>query len=118
MTTLVHSTQLYKALAHQARLRILAMLRGGDLCACQITAALGLAPSTISAHLAELRRAGLVTERKAGRFVHFALAKDPGVRSTLRQVWRQIESDPHVAEDADALAKLRRIPVEQLCRGG
>jgi arsenate reductase/ArsR family transcriptional regulator len=123
MTTLDVSTQLYKALAHPARLRILAMLRGGDLCACQITAALGLAPlglapSTISSHVAELRRAGLVTERKDGRFVHFDLAKDPGARSTLRQVWRQIESDAQVEDDADALAKLRKIPLEQLCRGG
>jgi arsenate reductase/ArsR family transcriptional regulator len=118
MTTLDASTQLYKALAHPARLRILAMLRGGDLCACQITAALGLAPSTISSHVAELRRAGLVTERKDGRFVHFDLAKDPGARSTLRQVWRQIESDAQVEDDADALAKLRKIPLEQLCRGG
>ncbi|NIM49484.1 MAG: metalloregulator ArsR/SmtB family transcription factor [Gemmatimonadales bacterium] len=116
MTNLDSSTQLYKALAHRARLRILAMLRGGDLCACQITAALGLAPSTISAHVAELRRAGLVTERKDGRWVHFDLAKDPGARATLRQVWRQIESDPQVAEDAAALARLREIPVEQLCR--
>jgi hypothetical protein len=53
-----------------------------------------------------------------GRFVHFDLAKDPGARSTLRQVWRQIESDTQVEEDADALAKLRKIPLEQLCRGG
>ena len=118
MTTLDRTTGLYKALAHPARLRILAMLRSGDLCACQITAALGLAPSTVSAHLAELRRAGLVTERKDGRWVHFDLAKDAGARATLRQVWRQVESDTQVVDDATALARLREIPVEQLCRGG
>ncbi len=47
----------YKALGHPVRLRILAMLRDGGLCVCQITAVLGLASSTVSAHLAELRRA-------------------------------------------------------------
>ena len=92
------------------------MLRGGDLCACQITVALELAPSTVSAHVAELRRAGLVTERKDGRWVHFDLAKDAGAQATLRQVWRQIESAAQVADDAAALARLREIPVERLCR--
>jgi DNA-binding transcriptional ArsR family regulator len=116
MTSLDAGTRLYKALAHPARLRILAMLRGGDLCACQITAALALAASTVSAHVAELRRAGLVTERKDGRWVHFDLAKDAGARAALRQVWRQIESDPQVARDGAALAELREIPVEELCR--
>jgi ArsR family transcriptional regulator len=52
-----------KALGHPGRLRILAMLRGGPLCVCQITAALGLSGSTVSAHLSDLRRAGLVTEQ-------------------------------------------------------
>lgn len=116
MTALDSSTRLFKALAHPARLRILAMLRGGDLCACQITAALGLAPSTVSAHVAELRRAGLVTERKDGRWVHFALSKDAGARATLRRVWQQVESDPQVADDGATLAELRTIPVEELCR--
>jgi DNA-binding transcriptional ArsR family regulator len=116
MTYLDRTTGLYKALAHPARLRILAMLRSGDLCACQITAVLALAPSTVSAHLAELRRAGLVTERKEGRWVHFDLATGPGTRGTLRQVWREVESDEQVADDATALTRLREIPVEQLCR--
>ena len=49
----------HKALAHPGRLRILAMLRGGPLCVCQMTAVLKLAPSTVSAHLSELRSAGL-----------------------------------------------------------
>ena len=49
-----------KALAHPGRLRILAMLRGGDLCVCQLTAVLELAASTVSSHLSDLRRAGLV----------------------------------------------------------
>ena len=47
-----------KALAHPGRLRILAMLRGGELCVCQMTAVLDLAASSVSAHLADLKRAG------------------------------------------------------------
>ncbi len=70
-TPLDQLTRLHKALAHPVRVRILAMLRGGELCVCQLNAVIGLAPSTISAHLTDLKDAGLVAERKAGRWVHY-----------------------------------------------
>ena len=68
------TVDLLKALAHPVRLRILAMLRGGELCLCQMTAVLDLAASTVSAHLGDLKRAGLVEERKDGRWVFHRLA--------------------------------------------
>jgi DNA-binding transcriptional ArsR family regulator len=76
------------------RLRILGMLRGGGLCVCQITAVLDLAASTVSAHLADLRRAGLVFEL---------------VRSLSGD-------DPRIEADARLVRGLRRVPVEELCR--
>ena len=48
-----------RALGHPARLRTVAMLRSGELCVCQITEILKLAPSTVSAHLKELKQARL-----------------------------------------------------------
>ena len=72
-TTLPTLVDAVKALAHPGRLRMLAMLRGGDLCVCQMTAVLELAASTVSSHLSDLRRAGLVTERKSGKWVHYHL---------------------------------------------
>ncbi|NIM52202.1 MAG: metalloregulator ArsR/SmtB family transcription factor [Gemmatimonadales bacterium] len=109
-------TQIYKALGHPARLRILAMLRSGELCACQITAVLELAPSTVSAHLAELRRAGVVTERKDGRWVHYQIAETDSAQAVLQVVWRQLGRDEQVRSDARVVRQLRTIPVEQLCR--
>jgi len=50
--------ELGKGLAHPARLRMLAMLAGGELCVCQMTAVLELAASTVSQHLAVLERGG------------------------------------------------------------
>ena len=55
-----------RALGHPARLRTVAALHSGELCACQITEVLKLAPSTVSAHLRELKLAGLVVERANG----------------------------------------------------
>jgi ArsR family transcriptional regulator len=105
-----------KALAHPVRLRILAMLRGGELCLCQMTAVLDLAASTVSAHLADLKRAGLVGERKDGRWVFHRIDEGEAAAALLEPVWRAIAGDPLVEADARLLRDLRRVTVEDLCR--
>lgn len=109
-------TGIFKALGHPARLRILAMLRRGGLCVCQVTAILDLAVSTVSAHLAELKRAGLVLERKDGRWVVYSLSAEAATTALLADVWALLASDPQVEADARLLRGLRRVPVEKLCR--
>ena len=76
-----------KALAHPVRLRILALLRNGELCGCEVADVLGLAPSTVSEHLTDLRRTGLVRERKVGRWVHVALSDEAIARPVLESLW-------------------------------
>ena len=116
ISPLPETVQVYKALGNPARLRILAMLRGGELCACQITAVLELAPSTVSAHLAELRRSGLITERKTGRWVHYQLAQTETARETVEGLWRRVHRDAQVRSDRAVVKQLRTVPVEELCR--
>jgi DNA-binding transcriptional ArsR family regulator len=111
--TLAPLVDTYKALAHPARLRTLAMLRGGELCVCQVTAVLGLAASTVSAHLSELRRAGLVEEQKEGRWVRYRLRENT---SDLAALWPRLDADPQARADAALLVRLRRVPLETLCR--
>lgn len=110
------ATEAFKALAHPARLRILGMLRSGGLCVCQVTAVLDLAVSTVSAHLAELRRAGLVVEERDGRWVSYSLSEEPDARALLGQVWALIGQDERVAADRKLVRELRRVPLEALCR--
>jgi ArsR family transcriptional regulator len=76
-----------KALAHPVRLRILALLRGGELCVCEVAEVLGLAPSTVSEHLTALRRSGVVREWKVGRWVHVALSDQDSARPMLEALW-------------------------------
>jgi len=104
-----------KALGHPVRLRMVAMLRGGELCVCQMTAVLELAASTVSAHLTDLKRAGLVEERKDGRWVFHRLAQDEAA-AHLEPVWKSLVRDPQLEADARVLRELRRVPVEELCR--
>ncbi len=113
---LTRLVQIHKAMAHPARLRILAMLHNGELCVCQITTVLALAPSTVSAHLKELRNAGLTAERKQGKWIYVGLAEDEELGETLGHVLAELAGDPQVSADRRLVAELRTIPVATLCR--
>ena len=105
-----------KALAHPVRLRVLAMLRRGPLCVCQMTAVLRLAASTVSAHLSELRRADLVVERKDGKWVEYRLADETSVVAGIS--WPELGKDPVIARDEAILRRVRKVALEELCRVG
>jgi DNA-binding transcriptional ArsR family regulator len=107
-----------KAMAHPGRLRMLAMLQGGDLCVCQMTAVLELAASTVSSHLSDLRRAGLVTERRSGKWVHYHLADSGPLADLVRRALRLVGGDDRLGRDARVAGDLRRIPLETLCSSG
>jgi ArsR family transcriptional regulator len=107
-----------RALGHPARLRTVAMLRSGELCPCQVTEVLGLASSTVSAHLKELKLAGLIVERKDGRWVFFGLTENAVTRSWIETSLAPLAGDPQLADDHRMIEELRELPVEDLCRLG
>jgi DNA-binding transcriptional ArsR family regulator len=121
MVVIEHYEMVAKAIADGSRARILKMLEGGELCVCQVTTALDLAPATVSKHLSVLRLAGLVLSRKRGRWAYYRLADaviNPYAAGALRWVLESLEGDPTVVADRAFLARLREIPVERLCAEG
>lgn len=72
------TAQIFKALADETRLRILALLTDGELCVCDLMAILDLPQSTVSRHLAYLRNAGWVEDRRQGVWMYYRLADDGG----------------------------------------
>jgi ArsR family transcriptional regulator len=72
------SIELFKAFADPVRLRLLNLLADGEVCVCHLHEALELPQSTVSRHLAYLRKRGLVFGRKDGLWVHYRLAKPSG----------------------------------------
>jgi ArsR family transcriptional regulator, arsenate/arsenite/antimonite-responsive transcriptional repressor len=114
-TPLARLVQVHKAIGHPVRLRLLAMLRGGPLCVCQMTVVVKLAASTVSEHLSELRKAGLVTERKEGRWVEYRLSDSLLREGLLDPVWPALQEDREARADAVIVKELRRVPVEELC---
>ncbi len=112
---LARLVQTHKAIGHPVRLRLLAMLRDGPLCVCQMTVVVKLAASTVSEHLAELRRAGLLVEQKQGRWVEYRLA-DPAIGDgILDAIWPALVEDAETRADAVLVKELRRVPVDELC---
>lgn len=116
MGALARLVQTHKAIAHPVRLRLLAMLRSGPLCVCQMTVVVKLAASTVSEHLAELRRAGLVAERKDGKWVEYRLADSEAGDQALDALWPLLDEDSEARADAILVNALRRVPVDELCR--
>jgi DNA-binding transcriptional ArsR family regulator len=107
-----------KAAADPNRARILKMLERGEMCVCQIAAVLRLSQSTVSKHLYLLRAAGLVEERKDGRWLYCRIAGSPVndyALPLLSLIRGWLAGDATMLADAGRAAKIRQIPVEQLC---
>ena len=107
-----------KALADENRVRALMALRPGELCVCQIIELLGLAPSTVSKHMAILKQARLVDSRKQGRWMFYRLAnrEAPVEARKIAALLSQLLADnPLTRGDAERLERILKIDPESLC---
>lgn len=66
----------FKALSDKNRVRIIKMLEVRELCVCEITEILNLAPSTVSKHLSILKDANLISDEKVGKWVNFKINEE------------------------------------------
>jgi arsenate reductase/ArsR family transcriptional regulator len=110
-----------KAVADPTRIRILKMLQSGELCVCQITTVLDLAPATVSKHLAVLKVAGLLQQRRDGKWVYYRLAErdlNPYAPAFLGLVRASLIDDPSIAEDSRVLAQVTASPLSVVCDQG
>lgn len=98
-----------RALGDENRIRILMALREQDLCVCQVTAFLDLAPSTTSKHLSILRQARLIESRKRGKWVYYHLALDssaPLVKNALAMTVESLKDNPAILRDNEHIKKV------------
>ena len=104
---------LFKALADRTRLRILSLLQAGEICVCDIHGSLGLPQPTVSRHLAYLRKAGLVTGRKDGLWVHYRLAAlpDPVAQTVVEAVNHALGHTDAGERDRRRLLKMADVGV-------
>lgn len=89
--------QRFQALSEPTRLQLLARLRNGERCVCDLMDVLDAAQSRLSFHLRVLKEAGLVTDRRDGRWVYYRL-----VPEALDEIQEYVE---------DLAPKFRALPV-------
>jgi ArsR family transcriptional regulator len=108
---------MFRAFSDRTRLRLLNLLRGGEACVCDLVDVLGVPQPKVSRHLAYLRKAGLVTARKDGYWMHYALAPAGTEfhKSLLNCLACCFGSVPELASDAAKLGRARSCPPGGCC---
>lgn len=101
---------IFRALSDQTRLRIVSLLTKGELCVCDIMAVLKAPQPKVSRHLSYLKRVGLVTDRRDGRWRHYALVKPSGTfkKRLIDCVESGANETPALAHDTERLASIKR----------
>jgi ArsR family transcriptional regulator len=98
----------FRSLADRTRLRLLNLMANDEVCVCFLVEALKMSQPKISRHLAYLRRAGIVTARRDGKWMHYRLATpaDPRAREILAAVRAGLARDAAMQSDRSRLARL------------
>jgi len=90
---------IFKALSDETRLRIIKLLEHGELCVCDIGAALGMVQPKVSFHLGVLKYSGLLKDRKQGKWVHYSLDESEMFKRFLLLSVAEKVSDKEVEAD-------------------
>ena len=99
---------LFKALADRTRLRVIHLIGDDEVCVCFFVEVLKTNQPKISRHLAYLRRAGLVSTRRDGKWMHYRLAEPQDIHAAriFREVRAVLENNPEMQRDKERLAKI------------
>jgi len=90
----------YAALADENRLRLLHLMRKGEICVCHLQAVLQTNQPKISRHLAYLKRAGLVEGRREGKWIYYKLhPQKGGLEKILNNTLDCLHSQPSIKKD-------------------
>jgi len=102
----------FKALADRTRLRLLNLMRDGEVCVCFFVEILKTNQPKISRHLAYLRRAGIVGARRQGPWMHYRIVEpvDADAAEALQDVMGWLAKDQEMQRDRDRLLKICCAP--------
>jgi len=99
----------FKALSEETRLRIMKLLERGELCVCDIVAALDIIQPRVSFHLAVLREANLIKDRKQGKWTHYRIADNDLFKRFLLLSTLERISGESVSEDIRRLNAFLKV---------
>ncbi len=103
---------LFKALADRTRLRLINLMGTNEVCVCFFVEVLKINQPKISRHLAYLRRAGVVSARRDGKWIHYRLVEPPDVHAAniFREVRAGLANEPAMKSDRDRLESICCAP--------
>ena len=107
--------EFFAALADRTRLRLINLMRGGEVCVCFFAETLSTNNPKISRHLAYLKRAGLVAGRRDGKWIHYSLnpPKDEKAAEMFASLLKTLETDTEMQADRAALVNVCCSPRNQ-----
>ncbi len=114
----IQSSQLFQLLSDETRLRCLVLMQQqGELCVCELTHALGVIQPKVSRHLAALRDAGVVKDRRQGQWIYYRLHPElPQWASLVIQTTASgVVGQEPFCNDRTALAKMPNRPGAACC---
>lgn len=103
---------LFKALADRTRLRLINLMGDREVCVCFFVEVLKTNQPKISRHLAYLRRAGVVSSRRDGKWIHYRIVEPPDSHAAniFREVLTCLANDPSMQSDRARLQKICCAP--------
>jgi ArsR family transcriptional regulator len=112
MSAMNELLNIFKALSDETRLRIIKLLEHGELCVCDIVAAFDMVQPKVSFHLGVLKKAGLVKDRKQGKWMHYRIDdSDMFKRFLILSIMERIPEDK-LKEDKKRLEKFLKNKTE------
>lgn len=107
----------FKALADRTRLRLINLMGEDEVCVCFFVEVLKINQPKISRHLAYLRRAGVVSARREGKWIHYRIVEpvDPHAANIFREVRIWLSNEPAMQSDRIRLRKIccaPKLPVQ------
>ena len=102
----------FAALADKTRLRLLNLMRDGEVCTCFFADTLATNDPKISRHLSYLKRAGLVKGRRDGKWTHYSIVepKDEAAREVFNATMKMLEDDKAMQADRNRLINVCCAP--------
>ena len=99
--------RLFTALSDPTRLRLLNLMEGREVCVCYFVEILGQSQPKISRHLAYLRKAGVVSARREGKWMHYRMERldDPSIAAVADSVLAALKHDRLMRSDLEKLNK-------------
>jgi ArsR family transcriptional regulator len=108
---------LFRALADRTRLRLINLMGEDEVCVCFFVEVLKTNQPKISRHLAYLRRAGVVSARREGKWIHYRIVepRDSHAANIFREVRAWLANEPAMQSDRTRLRKIccaTKLPVQ------